>query len=231
MQLHFDFYEAKIAHLRHPRKQVTGFLPRLLKRDGAICYLCGEEMLIGIDQLHVDHVLPVHHGGTDTEDNLRPVHAACNRYRGALLFTDPDFATQIAKAKKQILLLRTSPHKHLCIDCSANLSSFAVQRLRCDECIKEHYRQRQADERSNPTVRKKRNEQWRKRYAQHREQEKECLKRNPKLCEWCQTPLCVHRRKSARFCNAYCRNKNRIKRRRKEYGYAPKPKKAQKRES
>lgn len=42
---------------------------RILKRDGGVCYLCGQP---GADT--VDHIRPVHLGGTDDEVNLGSVH-------------------------------------------------------------------------------------------------------------------------------------------------------------
>jgi 5-methylcytosine-specific restriction endonuclease McrA len=42
---------------------------RVMRRHDGICHVCGRP---GSDQ--VDHVIPLEHGGPDTEDNLRPIH-------------------------------------------------------------------------------------------------------------------------------------------------------------
>ena len=43
---------------------------RLLRQHRGICHVCNQP---GADQ--IDHVLPLAQGGTDTEANLRPIHA------------------------------------------------------------------------------------------------------------------------------------------------------------
>jgi 5-methylcytosine-specific restriction endonuclease McrA len=35
-----------------------------------------------IKNLHIDHVIPISKGGTDTLDNVRPSHAKCNLSKG-----------------------------------------------------------------------------------------------------------------------------------------------------
>jgi 5-methylcytosine-specific restriction endonuclease McrA len=42
---------------------------RVLRRHAHICHVCGEA---GADE--VDHVVPAVRGGTDDEENLRPIH-------------------------------------------------------------------------------------------------------------------------------------------------------------
>jgi 5-methylcytosine-specific restriction protein A len=48
---------------------------RILGRHGRVCHVCGRR---GADQ--VDHVIPLAEGGTDTDENLRPIHdQPCHR--------------------------------------------------------------------------------------------------------------------------------------------------------
>jgi 5-methylcytosine-specific restriction endonuclease McrA len=52
-------------------------LPRVIRRDGGICYLCGQP---GADS--ADHLVPESRGGTTTLDNLAAAHLRCNQIRG-----------------------------------------------------------------------------------------------------------------------------------------------------
>lgn len=66
------------AELRWNRKQ-------LIRRDGNVCQLCQESM-INMSEVTLDHIIPLCKGGTDSIINLRLVHEACNRERGAGFF-------------------------------------------------------------------------------------------------------------------------------------------------
>lgn len=50
----------------------------ILRRDGWVCWLCGQD---GADT--VDHVIPRSRGGESSDDNLRAAHRSCNARRGA----------------------------------------------------------------------------------------------------------------------------------------------------
>lgn len=81
---------------RRQRKEINGFvdrsitLKRLSRRDGCICYLCGEpvdwddyridkgQKLCGNAYPSIDHVVPLAHGGTHTWDNVKLAHRICN---------------------------------------------------------------------------------------------------------------------------------------------------------
>lgn len=61
-------------------------LPRRLReaviaRDGYVCGLCGDD--VASDDVHIDHILPVAHGGGDQLDNLQVAHSLCNIRKGA----------------------------------------------------------------------------------------------------------------------------------------------------
>jgi 5-methylcytosine-specific restriction endonuclease McrA len=60
---------------------------KALARYGWVCWLCGEPITEGWPDRHplsasVDHVLPRSLGGSDSIQNLRPVHFGCNASRG-----------------------------------------------------------------------------------------------------------------------------------------------------
>ena len=53
----------------------------VIKRDGRVCWLCGQPIALD-DSLDFDHIVPVSRGGKTQLDNLRPSHGRCNRRRG-----------------------------------------------------------------------------------------------------------------------------------------------------
>jgi HNH endonuclease/Homing endonuclease associated repeat len=62
-----------------------GLRYRILDRDSYRCVKCGRSPAteIGV-QLHLDHIIPVSHGGLDIFENLRTLCAQCNIGRGNL---------------------------------------------------------------------------------------------------------------------------------------------------
>ncbi len=60
----------------------------VLNRYGAICHICLKEIDMKANRrtgangweksLHLDHVMPLSRGGSDTIDNIRPSHGQCN---------------------------------------------------------------------------------------------------------------------------------------------------------
>lgn len=55
---------------------------RILKRDCGLCQLCREAGRI-IVATHVDHKVPKAHGGTDSDENLQALCAACHKAKTA----------------------------------------------------------------------------------------------------------------------------------------------------
>src|SRR5699024_1046168 len=58
-------------------------IERLLKRDGVLCYLCNEKVVISDDTNapyypSIEHVIPISKGGTHTWDNVKLAHRKCN---------------------------------------------------------------------------------------------------------------------------------------------------------
>jgi hypothetical protein len=63
-------------------------LSQVLEQYGLLCYLCGLEIDLDAPRnctgdnwqmgLHIDHVVDIQYGGSDSLDNVRPTHAYCN---------------------------------------------------------------------------------------------------------------------------------------------------------
>lgn len=54
-----------------------------------ICGLCGGQ-ISSIDEMHVDHIVPLSRGGKDILANLQLTHARCNTAKGNTLFEDSE---------------------------------------------------------------------------------------------------------------------------------------------
>ena len=64
----------------------------VLERYGLICYICQKEIDLNAPRstsqkgwemgLHIDHVIPLFKGGSDTIDNVKPTHGKCNISKG-----------------------------------------------------------------------------------------------------------------------------------------------------
>ena len=82
----------KSSNKRRAQKLENGHIPysetQVLTLYGTACHLCNLPINLeasrkaGIGDwrngLHMDHVLPISKGGSDTLENVRPTHAACN---------------------------------------------------------------------------------------------------------------------------------------------------------
>ena len=134
MQLDFCFDDIRIVTDQRQRKTLHHKLPKLIAMYGTICYLCNQEMVVGVDQLHVDHKKPWIHGGTDEWRNLRPVHAFCNLYRHDMPLNDPRLPEKISEAWQNVLWHRTHPNKHECIDCGIDILDRRKDAIVCKAC-------------------------------------------------------------------------------------------------
>lgn len=63
------------------RKLTKGRRQKVIERDGLTCGIC--KTSVELHDVHIDHVLPVVHGGTNELDNLRVTHSRCNILKGA----------------------------------------------------------------------------------------------------------------------------------------------------
>lgn len=68
---------------------------QVLKTYGCTCYICGVEINLDAPRkqgesegwemgLHIDHIVPISRGGSDTLENVRPTHAICNLRKGPI---------------------------------------------------------------------------------------------------------------------------------------------------
>lgn len=71
-------------------------LEKLFKRDGGVCYLCGEpcdwsdrtKTITGMNYPSIDHVYPLSKGGLHAWDNVKLAHFGCNIRKSNNLFTE-----------------------------------------------------------------------------------------------------------------------------------------------
>lgn len=82
---------------RRARKYANGFEPyteqQVLDTYGTDCHICNEPIDLDAPRrtsqkgwekgLHIDHLIPIAKGGSDTLENTRPAHGLCNISRGA----------------------------------------------------------------------------------------------------------------------------------------------------
>lgn len=54
---------------------------RILDRDGGDCFFCGDQLA---DDVTIEHLVPIAHGGPNHISNLVCAHATCNREAGHL---------------------------------------------------------------------------------------------------------------------------------------------------
>ena len=78
------------------RRMSTSRRARIFDTHGGICHICGGKIQVG-EAWDADHVIPQALTGDDSDDNLRPAHAAC--HRGVESKTSDDVRV-IAKAKR-----------------------------------------------------------------------------------------------------------------------------------
>lgn len=86
-------------HRRRARKLENGTEPytekQVLELYGKLCHICESKINLSAPRkvgtkgwekgLHIDHIVPISKGGSDTLDNVRPTHALCNLKKSDLL--------------------------------------------------------------------------------------------------------------------------------------------------
>jgi 5-methylcytosine-specific restriction endonuclease McrA len=63
---------------------------QVIERDGYLCGLCSGEVDPG--DVHIDHIIPVVHGGGDELANLQVAHSTCNLRKGARVDAEDSFS-------------------------------------------------------------------------------------------------------------------------------------------
>jgi hypothetical protein len=92
----------------------------ILERNGYTCQLCGagagdpdpfnpSRKL----RLHVDHILPVSHGGTLDRDNLRVLCSACNLGRGNIQMASESARNLLARIRRCSRSVQKEVYDHL----------------------------------------------------------------------------------------------------------------------
>ena len=90
-------YGIRRYHRRRANKLNNGFEiyteEQVLNLYGTCCHICNEPIDLSAPRsckqegwqngLHLDHVIPMARGGSDTLDNVRPSHGLCNIKKGA----------------------------------------------------------------------------------------------------------------------------------------------------
>lgn len=75
----------------------------LLWRDGRRCAICGRKIK-DLEDLTVDHIVPLAKGGKNVIENYQLAHKACNEEKGSMM---PDeFMRQLKCNRRRILLMR-----------------------------------------------------------------------------------------------------------------------------
>lgn len=70
-------------------KRTTNVRELLWNSYPHVCGLCGEQ-IASIDEMHVDHIIPLSRGGKDILANLQLTHARCNMDKGNTLFEESE---------------------------------------------------------------------------------------------------------------------------------------------
>lgn len=56
---------------------------QIIERDKSTCHICGK--VCALNEIHIDHIVPLSRGGTHTVDNVAVACAPCNLRKGATL--------------------------------------------------------------------------------------------------------------------------------------------------
>lgn len=81
LRIQFRQYGAKREALKRGNAVGVVDFEEIIKRDGDICYLCGEKP----KKRHFDHVIPLSKGGPHSMENIRVSCSTCNWKKGARL--------------------------------------------------------------------------------------------------------------------------------------------------
>ena len=76
-----EWYCTKDARRRQASGRLSkGIVEELLRKQRGLCACCGRELS---SDYHIDHIMPIALGGTNTDDNVQLLLAECNMRKGA----------------------------------------------------------------------------------------------------------------------------------------------------
>lgn len=77
----------------------------IYENNSHICGICGK-LIPTIDEMNIDHIIPLSRGGTNDIENLRPTHKFCNRLKNN--FTDSEMEEIVGDIACQMALTNPS---------------------------------------------------------------------------------------------------------------------------
>lgn len=66
----------------------------VIDRDQGVCGICGFRVRAGEE--HIDHIHPVHAGGTNDPGNLQTAHSECNLRKGGMVGWQPPYRREVS---------------------------------------------------------------------------------------------------------------------------------------
>lgn len=95
---YFVARSAKRRALKLNSKTESYTVKYIIEIYGTVCHICNEDIdmqaprspgKLGWEKgLHLDHIIPLSKGGTDTVDNIKPSHGICNLSKGTTVLAD-----------------------------------------------------------------------------------------------------------------------------------------------
>ena len=89
------------------------------------CAYCG--IMLNIEDMQVDHVIPLHRGGTNDMSNLVPACRGCNHYKSTL--TLEEFRKMIIAISDRLMLHGSAAYK----------LALRIGLIKVDECVRNNF--------------------------------------------------------------------------------------------
>ncbi len=100
------------------KEERESFVQKLCKLQGGKCFICGEDIVLGVSRVDVDHIVPLANRGRDDAQNLALTHESCNRSKQD---ADLNVARILARLKKLQDTIENKEHR------SASLKHLLLQ--------------------------------------------------------------------------------------------------------
>lgn len=92
----YDTVTNQIYYRKKRKKYSKNVRKTIYINAGKRCQLCGKKLLL--NQITIDHIVPLSRGGADTVDNIQCAYKACNKMKGDVAPEDfEDCITRIFK--------------------------------------------------------------------------------------------------------------------------------------